>query len=123
VNTTTLMLAAGAVTGLGVAVTFYGFAPAKPTLAEALASLMAPPPALSRSGRVNAALARPLLTRGLPRRKTLQDLAILDRDPAEYVAQQITAGFGAALLLGCTLILSFNLKVCNTTGTGKPRGW
>lgn len=105
-NTMTLMLLAGGATGLGLALAVFGFRPARPALAEALDSLSRPPaPALPRSARIDIVLARPLVARGFPRQKTLRDLAILDRDPAEYLAQQITVGFAGAVILGMLPVL------------------
>lgn len=105
-NTMTLMLLAGAATGLGVALLVFGLHPPRPALAEALDALSRPAaPAVSRRARLDIALARPLVRYGFPRQKTLRDLAILDRDPAEYLAQQITAAVAGTLILGMLPVL------------------
>ncbi len=102
----TLMLLAGAATGLGVALLVFGLHPPRPALAEALDALSRPAaPAVSRRARLDIALARPLVRYGFPRQKTLRDLAILDRDPAEYLAQQITAAVAGTLILGMLPVL------------------
>ncbi len=93
-------LAAGAATGLGVALIAYGLYPPRPALADVVEQLRRPPTAPPTGRRrVYAALANPLASLGLPRERVGKDLAVLDRDPVQHLAEQT-----AATLLGLLVI-------------------
>ncbi len=102
----TWMVLAGGVTGAGVAVMISGLNPPRPALAEVLDRLSRPaaPPVTARR-RLDLAVAAPLSRMGLPRAGTRKDLAILDRDPAEYLAQQIVIAVAGMLGLGLLPVL------------------
>jgi hypothetical protein len=51
------------------------------------------------------AAAAPLSRLGLPRTRTRTDLAILDQDPAEYLAQQTVIAVAGMLILGLLPVL------------------
>ncbi|GAA1883936.1 type II secretion system F family protein [Asanoa iriomotensis] len=102
----TVMVTAGGMVGAGLAVFASGFNPPRPALADALDRLSRPPIApLGRRRRLDVALATPLRRVGLPRDRTIRDLAILDRDPAEYLAQQIVIAIAGMLILGALPVL------------------
>ncbi|MGH2603791.1 MAG: type II secretion system F family protein [Dehalococcoidia bacterium] len=87
-NALTVMMLAGGTIGAGVSLLASGVAPRRPALAVVIDALSCPaPPARSQSRRLDAALAAPMMRLGLPRRRTGQDLAILERDPAQHLAQ------------------------------------
>jgi tight adherence protein C len=99
-----LGLAAGA--GVWLAVT--ALLPAAPTLAATIAAVTAtqpapPPPATAGWLRPFTSPARALQRRGLPTRRTRQDLVICDREPLSFLATVIAAavagGLAPALLL------------------------
>jgi tight adherence protein C len=102
----TWMVLAGGVTGGGVALVVSGFNPPRPALVDVLDRLSRPrtPPVPARR-RLDLAVAAPLSRLGLPRARTRQDLAILDRDPAEYLAQQIVIAVAGMLILGALPVL------------------
>lgn len=102
----TWMVLAGGVTGAGVAVMISGLNPPRPALAEVLDRLSRPAalPVTARR-RLDLAVAAPLTRMGLPRAGTRKDLAILDRDPAEYLAQQIVIAVAGMLALGLLPVL------------------
>jgi len=93
-----LFLGAGA--GLGLALVVYGIRPPRPALARVLATLRSPPTPMP-TGRLRAygVLAAPLRRLGLPRTQVREDLAVLQRDPAQHLAEQ-----AAATLLGGLVI-------------------
>ncbi|MGI5213353.1 type II secretion system F family protein [Plantactinospora sp. CA-290183] len=100
------MVTAGALVGAGVAVFTSGLNPPRPALTEALDRLSRRPVApLDRRRRLDLALATPLRPFGLPRDRTRRDLAILDRDPAEYLAQQVVIAIAGMLILGALPVL------------------
>jgi Flp pilus assembly protein TadB len=102
----TVMVAAGGMVGAGLAVFASGFNPPRPALADALDRLSRPPVApVDGRRRLDVALAAPLRRLGLPRDRTLKDLAVLDRDPAEYLAQQIVIAVAGMLVLGALPVL------------------
>ncbi|GAB2522247.1 type II secretion system F family protein [Nocardiopsis aegyptia] len=109
--------AAGALIGLGLwlllAVRFAG-----PTLAERLAA-RPPAPAAPVRERSTGPLARlgalgaPLLAGlGLPRTRTLRDLAVCERDPAAFLAEKAT---GALLAVTVPPVLGLLLGVADVT--------
>jgi tight adherence protein C len=102
----TWMVFAGAVAGGGSALFFSGMNPPRPALAEVLDSLSRPaaPPVPGRR-RLDLAVAAPLSRLGLPRARTRSDLRILDRDAAEYLAQQIVIAVAGTLILGLLPVL------------------
>ena len=96
----TVMVIAGAAAGAGLALAVAGLNPPRPALAEVLDSLSRPAqPLLSGRRRLDLALAAPLRRLGLPGDRTARDLAILDRDPAEYLAQQLITAVASSVLL------------------------
>jgi len=83
-----LLLGAGI--GAALALTLSGLIPARPSLATAIDTLRRPPTAvLPPRSRLAAALTAPLHQLGLPRPRTRNDLAVLDRDPTTYLASQV----------------------------------
>ncbi|ROO60370.1 Flp pilus assembly protein TadB [Micromonospora sp. Llam0] len=100
-NALTLMVTAGGLAGAGLAVFVSGFNPPRPALSDALDRLSRPQVApFGRRRRLDVAIAAPLRHFGLPRDRTLRDLTILDRDPAEYLAQQVVIAVSGMLILG-----------------------
>ncbi|MDG4795436.1 type II secretion protein F [Micromonospora sp. WMMD1082] len=92
---TWMMLGGGAV-GAGVTLVVSGLSPPRPALALVIDALSRPaPPARTRSRRVDLTLATPMMRLGLPRRSTIQDLAIRERDPAQYLAQTFVLAVAA----------------------------
>ena len=83
------LILTGAGLGLGAAVLLSGLAPARPPLAAAIAALRTQPLRLDRRQWLVRGLATPLVQAGLPRRRMLADLAILDRHPHHYLAAQL----------------------------------
>jgi len=97
----TTMVIAGGVAGAGVALIASGLHPPRPALADLLDSLSRPRPRpVTGRRRLDLALARRLARLGLPRDRTAKDLAICDRDPAEYLAQQVVIVIAGMLALG-----------------------
>ena len=99
----------GAGVGLGLALLAYGLWPPRLSLAATLAALhpqpqplAAPAPGTVQVGGWAARLGRsmvPLLHRaGLPRPRTRADLAVCQRDPAVFLAEQATTTFLGLLL-------------------------
>lgn len=100
------MVAAGALTGTGVALVVAGLRPPRRPLADVLDSLSLPAPApVSRRRRLDLALATPMARLGLPRPRTVKDLAICDRDVAEYLAQQVVIAVAAMVGFGLLPVL------------------
>ncbi|ROO52724.1 hypothetical protein EDC02_7665 [Micromonospora sp. Llam0] len=84
----TWMMLSGGVIGAGATLVASGLSPRQPALALVIDALSRPaPPARTRSRRLDLALATPIMRLGLPRRSTIGDLAICERDPAQYLAQ------------------------------------
>ncbi len=102
----TWMVLAGGVAGGGAALFVTGLNPPRPALVDVLDRLSRPPalPVTARR-RLDLAVAAPLSRLGLPRLRTRKDLAILDRDPAEYLAQQIVIAVAGMLVLGLLPVL------------------
>lgn len=101
----TLVLVLGAGFGGGVMCLAYGLRPRRVALATALVALRgaAPTPVPGRQ-RLYSTIAGPLQRLGLPRPRVRADLALLERDTAEYLAiQTATTLLG---LLGGPLIVS-----------------
>jgi tight adherence protein C len=93
-------IATGAGAGLGLAILGYGLRPPQPALAELLATLRRPPaPPSSGRRQLYQLIATPARRLGLPRRQVREDLAILDKDPAQHLAEQ-----SFAVLLGALII-------------------
>lgn len=85
----TAWLIIGAGIGLGLAILLLGLAPARMPLSQALAVLRhAPPPRPAGRARLWHALAAPARALGLPTTGMAADLAICERDPAQYLASQ-----------------------------------
>lgn len=105
-DTLTTMVMAGAVAGAGSALLVSGFNPPRPALADVLDRLSrAPARPVTGRRRLDMALAAPLRKLGLPHDRTRKDLAILDRDPAEHLAQQIVIVVAGMLVLGLLPVL------------------
>jgi Flp pilus assembly protein TadB len=102
----TWLVLAGGVAGGGAALFVTGLNPPRPALTDVLDRLSRPRalPVPARR-RLDLAVAAPLARLGLPRVRTRQDLAILDRDPAEYLAQQIVIAIAGMLTLGVLPVL------------------
>jgi Flp pilus assembly protein TadB len=87
------MMISGGLVAAGAVLVVAGLRPHRPALATVIATMAQPRPvSLSGSRRVDLALSGPLGRLGLPRRRTRQDLAIVDRDPAQYLAQTVVVG-------------------------------
>jgi tight adherence protein C len=107
------MILIGAGTGLGLTIVTLALAPARPPLAAAIDTLRRPPPPqLHGRRRLLQALSSPLQLLGLPRERVRKDLAILERDPHEYLAGQ----FGLAAL--GLLAPPATVAVLNVMGAG-----
>ena len=96
-------LAAGAGAGLGLALVVYGLRPPRPALAQVLEVLRRPPssPPTGRQ-RLYHALAAPARRLGLPRTRIREDLAVVDKDPAQHLAEQSVAVLFGALIIPAT---------------------
>lgn len=100
------MIAAGGLVGTGVALVVSGLNPPRPALADVLDSLSGPAPApVTRRRRLDLALAAPIARLGLPRARTAKDLAICDRDVAEYLALQVVIAVAAMVGFGLLPVL------------------
>lgn len=93
-------LATGTGAGLGLALVAYGLRPPRPALAHVLATLRrAPAPPPTGRQRLYHALAAPARRLGLPRARVREDLAMLDKDPAQHLAEQSVAVLFGALII------------------------
>jgi tight adherence protein C len=102
---TWMMLSGGAVGG-GVALVVSGISPRRPALALVIDALSRPaPPSRTQSRRFDLALAAPMIRLGLPRRRTMADLAILERDPAQFLAQAFVVAVVGLVGLGMLPLL------------------
>ena len=102
----TWMMLSGGVVGAGVALVGSGVSPRRPALALLIDTLSRPaPPARTQSRRLDLALAAPMLRLGLPRRRTITDLAILERDPAQFLAQTFVVAIVGVIGLGMLPLL------------------
>ncbi|GIG63216.1 hypothetical protein Lfu02_75880 [Longispora fulva] len=98
----------GAGFGLGCAVVCFALWPATQPLAIAVAAVRRPPPevvAVGRRRRVEVGVAGPLMRLGLPRRRTLADLAVCDRDPAAYLAGLVAVALVGLFAPPATVVL------------------
>lgn len=96
-NTSVIVL--GAVAGLGLLLIVYSLAPARPSLAEAMADLRRPPTPPQAPGTTRQRLlSAPLRALGLPRPRTIADLAVLDRPVATHLADQMLAVLAGLVL-------------------------
>src|SRR3954464_3767181 len=85
------VLTLGAGAGLGLALIMYGLFPPRPALAQLMDRLRRPPDLIhSRRERVHTALSAPARRLGLPRAVIRTDLALLQVDPGEHLAEQTT---------------------------------
>jgi tight adherence protein C len=102
----TWMVLAGGVAGGGTALVVSGWNPPRPALVDVLDGLSRPAalPVPARR-RLDLAVAAPLSRLGLPRAGTRMDLAILEQDPAEYLAQQTVIAVAGMLILGLLPVL------------------
>ncbi len=93
-------LAVGAGAGMGLALVVYGLRPPRPALVYVLETLRRPPsrPETGRH-RLYHLFAAPARRLGLPRARVREDLAVLDKDPAQHLAEQ-----SAAVLFGALII-------------------
>jgi tight adherence protein C len=91
-------LTIGAGAGLGLALIMYGLFPPRPALAQLMDRLRRPPDlARSRRERMHSALSAPARRLGLPRAAVRTDLALLQVDPGEHLAEQTTLALLGAL--------------------------
>jgi tight adherence protein C len=109
------LLLVGAGLGAAIALAVTALAPARPTLAHTLAVLRQPPPPADRRARLTGTIAGPLHRIGLPRPRTRQDLAVLDRDPTTYLATQAALAI-LGLLTPAATVAGLNLM-------GAAIGW
>ena len=95
----TSAIALGIVGGLGLLLIATGLIPARPSLAATLASLRHTPPRVGgpATGRQRL-LSAPLRAAGLPRLRTREDLAVLDRPVANHLADQMLAVLAGLVL-------------------------
>ena len=93
------VIALGGIAGLGLLLIATGLVPARPSLAATLAGLRQPPPRVDApaSGRQRL-LSAPLRALGLPRLRTREDLAVLDRPVATHLADQMLAVLAGLIL-------------------------
>ncbi|WP_018352067.1 type II secretion system F family protein [Longispora albida] len=92
--------------GLGALLIAYGLWPARPPLLTAIAAIYrAPAPPASRKRRLEESLAAPLTRFGLPRKQTMTDLAICERDPIEYLGSLASVAFMALLAPAATVAI------------------
>jgi tight adherence protein C len=93
-------LAAGATTGLGVSVIGYGLRPPRAPLVQVLDGLRRPVPARP-AGRVRAyqLVAAPARGLGLPRPRVALDLATVQKDPTQHLAEQTLAVLVGVLVI------------------------
>lgn len=100
-------LAAGATAGLGVAVIAVGLRPPRTPLAQVLDGLRRPVPA-SPVGRARAyqLAAAPARWLGLPRPQVRLDLASVQKDPTQHLAEQTLAVLVGGLVIPITAKLA-----------------
>jgi len=95
--------------GVGLGLLGYGLWPPRPSLAGTLAALHPTPTAAASPGSVSTpaggwvsrlgGFGVPLLSRlGLPRARTLADLAVCEREPSRHLAEQVSAAAAGFLL-------------------------
>ncbi|WP_430788118.1 type II secretion system F family protein [Actinoplanes sp. G11-F43] len=86
----TALILIGAGVGAGLMLLISAVVPARPPLAYAIETLRhRPPPALYGRQRWQQLLGSPLQHLGLPRERVRKDLAVLERDPHEFLAGQV----------------------------------
>ncbi|MEV6523191.1 type II secretion system F family protein [Longispora sp. NPDC051575] len=103
----------GAGVGMGLVLIVFGLWPARPPLLTAIANIYRTPSApASRRRRIEEALASPLTRFGLPRRATMADLAVCERDPIAYL------GSLAGLAVMALLAPAATVAVMNLMGAG-----
>ncbi|WP_412538652.1 type II secretion system F family protein [Longispora sp. K20-0274] len=92
--------------GIGALLIVYGLWPARPPLLTAIAALYrTPAPPVGRRRRFEQTLASPLTKFGLPRKATMTDLAICERDPIAYLGSVASLAFIALLVPAATVSL------------------
>ena len=103
------LIVIGAGLGAAIALLVAALAPARLTLAQSLDAVRRPPRLpLPRRERARHAMAAPLRQLGLPRPRTRQDLAVLERDPTAFLAGQLgLAGLG--LLAPAATVAALNV--------------
>jgi Flp pilus assembly protein TadB len=122
----TLVVVLAVLAGLGLCVAVDALAPARPALSTVLAALnttaLPEPAATARGeqlpgwlGRLLGPGLRAAHRAGLPRPSVLQDLALLDRDPATHLAGQLVGGLAGLLAPSALLALA--------AVAGAPVGW
>jgi tight adherence protein C len=123
----TLIVVLGVLAGAGLWVALDALIPAQPRLSAVLAALNTtalPAPAVTTRGgqdlpgwlsRLLAPGLRAARRAGLPRPGTLQNLALLDRDPGAHLATQIGGGLAGLLAPSALGVLA--------TAAGLPVGW
>lgn len=106
-------LIAGGGVGLGLAVLLYGLRPPRPALAQVLETLRQPPaPVPTGRNRAYTILAAPARRLGLPRARVREDLATLQRDTSQHLAEQTAATlFGALVVPVAAAMVGFGGQV------------
>jgi Flp pilus assembly protein TadB len=100
-------LIAGATVGSGVALVAYGLYPPRPALAEVIEQLRHPRvPAPTGRRRIYSSLANPLAALGLPGERVRKDLAVLDKDRVQHLAEQAAATLLGLLVIPAALALA-----------------
>ncbi|MFJ6199114.1 type II secretion system F family protein [Micromonospora sp. NPDC092111] len=94
-----IVLACGLLAGLGLLLALSGLVPARPGLGQALDALRRAPavPEQPTATRVRL-MAAPMRALGLPRRRMLADLAVLERPVALHLADQMLAVLAGLIL-------------------------
>ncbi|MEJ3741736.1 type II secretion system F family protein [Actinomycetes bacterium KLBMP 9797] len=109
----TQSILAGGGLGLGLALVAYGLRPPRRPLAQVLDTLRRPPEP-EPTGRLRAyhLIAAPARRLGLPRTQVRQDLATLQKDTAQHLAEQTAATlFGALIIPICATMLGFGGQI------------
>jgi Flp pilus assembly protein TadB len=93
------VIALGGIAGLGLLLIATGLVPARPSLAATLAGLRQTPPRVDAPTTTRQRLlSAPLRALGLPRLRTREDLAVLDRPVATHLADQMIAVLAGLVL-------------------------
>jgi Flp pilus assembly protein TadB len=106
-------LLAGGGVGLGLAFVAYGLRPPRRPLSQVLETLRRPPEP-EPTGRLRAyqLVAGPARRLGLPRAQVREDLATLQKDTAQHLAEQTAATlFGALIIPICATMLGFSGQI------------
>jgi Flp pilus assembly protein TadB len=106
-------LMTGGGTGLGLALVAYGLRPPRRPLAVVLDALRRPPePQPTGRNRAYTLVAAPARRLGLPRERVRHDLATVQKDTAQHLAEQTAATlFGALIIPFAATMLGFRGQI------------